>query len=107
MALVYFPIEIVPVLLLPVLILTAPVASPKVDPSPFAIFVAELLLAPILNAPVEDTEGVVIPALKVSRDVAVSGIVFLRYKAFAAVSVKPEPVPVSDVKKDGLKGIPL
>jgi hypothetical protein len=61
----------------------------------------------MFSDPVEDTEGVMIPPLNVSKAVAVSGVVFLKYKAFAAVSVKPEPVPVSDVKKDGLKGIPL
>jgi hypothetical protein len=60
-----------------------------------------------LNAPVEDTEGVMIPPLNVSKALAVSGTVFRRYRVFAVDSVKPEPVPVSDVKKDGLKGIPL
>jgi hypothetical protein len=58
-----------------------------------------------LNAPVDEIEDVSIPPLNVSKALAVSGVVFLRYRVFAVDSVKPEPV--SDVKKDGLKGIPL
>ena len=61
----------------------------------------------MFSDPVDESEGATMPPLNVSKAVAVSGVVFLSYKAFAAVSVKPEPVSVVDVKKDGLKGIPL
>ena len=59
----------------------------------------------MFSDPVDESEGATMPPLNVSKEVAVSGTVFLRYKAFAAVSDKPEPVSDVDVKKDGLKGI--
>ena len=58
-----------------------------------------------LNAPVDEIEDVSIPPLNVSKALAVSGTVFLKYFALASFSVNPEPE--SDVKKDGLNGMPL
>jgi hypothetical protein len=51
-------------------------------------------LPPIVKLPDVSTDGVEMPAEKVSSDVAVSVVVFLKYKRLACASVMPFPLLV-------------